>query len=88
MGEPKRYEVLNGGARVLTFSAERGVLLSTAARPPGFTPPPHPFLNAQAHDARFEDQLAELLRRAKTVDDFIRVLEAEGFEVRKLGGTT
>ena len=86
MAEPKRYEVLSKGARVLTFSAEKGVLLSTAARPPGFTPPPHPFVNAQAHDARFEHQLAELLAKARSVDEFVRALEAEGFEVKKLGG--
>ena len=87
MTEPKRYEVLRGSARVLTFSAEKGVLVSTAARPPGFTPPPHPFVNAQAHDARFEGRLAELLARAKSVPEFLKVLEAEGFEVKQIGGT-
>ena len=71
---------------MLTFSAEKGVLLSTAARPPGFTPPPHPFVNAQAHDARFEQRMGELLARAKSVPEFLSALEAEGFEVKPLGG--
>jgi hypothetical protein len=84
MAQAKRYEVLSEGARVLTFSAEKGVLLSTAARPPGFTPPPHPFVNAQAHDARFEQRMAELLARTKTVPEFVSALEADGFVVKGL----
>ena len=85
MPAPSRYEVLRQGGRVLTFTAEPGVLLSTAARPPGFAPPSHPFVNAQAHDAAAEHKLAELLTRAKSVEEFVALLEAEGFEVKKLG---
>ena len=77
----KRYEVHRDAARVLSFSAEPGVLLSTALRPPGFKAPAHPFVNAQAHDAGHEEQLAALLHQATSVEEFIALLEKEGFEV-------
>ena len=77
----KHYEVHKNAFKVLSFSAEPGVLLSTALRPEGFKPPAHPFVNAQAHDARYEQQLADLLGAAKSVEDFIAQLEKEGFEV-------
>lgn len=77
----KRYEVHKDASPVLSFSAEPGVLLSTAPRPSGFEPPSHPFLNAQAHDARHEHLLARLVGKATTVDEFIALLEKEGFEV-------
>lgn len=77
----KRYEVHRDARRVLSFSAEPGVLLSTAMRPAGFKPPAHPFVNAQSHDARYEQQLADLLGNSKSVEEFITVLEKEGFEV-------
>lgn len=77
----KRYEVHRDAARVLSFSAEPGVLLSTALRPAGFKPPAHPFVNAQAHDPRREEQLAQLLAKARSVEEFIALLEKEGFEV-------
>lgn len=81
MAALKRYEVTRDAALVLSFSAEPGVLLSTAARPPGFTPPAHPFLNAQAHDPRHEQLLATLLGQSASVPDFIARLEGAGFEV-------
>lgn len=81
MAAVKRYEVTRDAQRVLTFSAEPGVLLSTAARPNGFAPPKHPFVNAQAHDARHEQTLASLLGQAASVNEFIAKLETAGFEV-------
>lgn len=81
MGTVKRYEVHKDATLALSFSDQPGVLLSTALRPPGFKPPAHPFLNAQAHDPRHEDQLANLLSKAKTVEQFIALLEQAGFEV-------
>lgn len=80
-----RYEVRLAGRRVLAFSAEPGVLASTAARPPGFQPPPHPFVNAQAFDASQESRLAGLLAEAKTVEDFIGRLRGAGYEVAPAG---
>ena len=70
--------------RVLSFSDEPGVLMSTAIRPRGFAPPAHPFVNAQALDAGFEQTLATLLSRAKSTQDFIALLEGEGFQVSRL----
>ena len=55
--------------------------MSTALRPSGVKPPAHPFVNAQSYDARYEQQLADLLGNAKSVEEFITVLEKEGFEV-------
>ena len=77
----KRYDVHKDARKVLSFETVPGVLLSTALRPVGFKPPAHPFLNAQAHDARHEDKLAGLLSQATSADEFIALLEKEGFEV-------
>ena len=81
---PAQYEVLRDGTRVLSFSDEPGVLMSTGIRPRGFDPPAHPFLNAQALDAGFEQALAAILSRAKSTQDFISLLEGEGFQVSRL----
>ena len=79
------YEVYKSGVRVLSFQARAGFLQSTALRPPKVKPTAHPFLNAQAHDALAEQRLGELLQRARSVAEFIELLEADGFEVRRLG---
>ena len=76
-----RYEVRKEGTLVLTFSDQPGVLLSQATRPPGFSPPRHPFLDAQARDARFEDRLGDLLAKAASSGQFIALLGRDGFEV-------
>lgn len=81
MAPVKRYEVHKNASLVLSFSAEPGVLMSTAARPPGFKPPAHPWVNAQSHDARQEEQIARLLRESGSIEAFIAALEREGFEV-------
>jgi hypothetical protein len=78
------YEVLKGGARVLTFQPRAGILQSTALRPPKVKPTAHPFLNAQALDPRAEHRLGELLRRSASVKQFIELLEADGYEVKPL----
>ena len=57
------------------------MLLSTAIRPPGFKAPAHPFLNAQAHDATHEHNLVRLLQQAKSPEEFIKLLERDGYEV-------
>ena len=82
MGDPARYEVHRGGEKVLSFAARPGHLRSTALPPPGFRPPEHPFLDARALDARFEHELAELVEKAKSVDDFIHRLQSAGYDVR------
>lgn len=78
-----KFRVLKKGRLALTFTDEPGVLLSTALRPPGFTPPRHPFLNGQAHDAMSEQELADLLQRSSSAADFVTRLEKHGYEVRK-----
>jgi len=79
----KHYRVLRENRRVLVFDDQPGVLLSTAVRSPGFTPPTHAFLNAQALDARHENALAALLLQAHSVAEFIALLERAGFVVER-----
>jgi hypothetical protein len=67
----------------MTFSPQPGVLISTAARPKGFKPPRHPFIDARALDAGHEDTFATLLSAAKTADDFITALKARGYDVQE-----
>jgi hypothetical protein len=78
----RRFHVYEGGRLVLTVADEPGALLSTAA-PPVATPPgvPHPFLDAQAHDAVSEDELRRILLAASDFDDFLRRLLAAGYDI-------
>lgn len=82
MADLRHYEVWRDGHAVLSFSTRPGHVGSTAIAPPGFSPTTHPFLTARAHDAFYEGELAELMRQAESVDDFISRLERAGFEVR------
>jgi hypothetical protein len=76
-----RYEVTKNGRKVLLFRDQPGVLLSTAARPPGFKPPNHPFLDAQALDSGYEPELGALLQSCSSAADFIAALKRLGYEV-------
>jgi hypothetical protein len=78
----QRYEVFRDGRRVMSFTAEPGVLVSTAEPRPA-KPAKHPFVNAQALDAAHEDALGTLFRKASDVSDLLDRLTAAGFEVRK-----
>lgn len=78
-----KFTVLQNGRKVLTFTDEPGVLMSTAIRPAGFAPPKHPFINGQALDANAEDTLATLLEKSRSAAEFVTQLEKHGFEVQK-----
>jgi hypothetical protein len=78
-----RYQVTRDGQPVLAFSDQPGHLLSTAMRPPGFTPPEHPFLDAQALDSGSENELAQVLAESANVRDFIAALGRRGYQVER-----
>jgi hypothetical protein len=82
-GLARRFVVQREQIEVLAFEDTPGVLLSTAVRPPGFEPPEHPFLSGQALDPNCEDQLAQLLGQASSVDAFVDLLRDNGFEVHE-----
>lgn len=69
------------GHKVLTVTDEPGALLSTALPPPtpGWTPPAHPFVSAQAHDPMHEHRLRQLLDESSSFEDFLVRLEAAGY---------
>jgi hypothetical protein len=69
--------------RVLTVKDEPGALLSTALPPPtpGWTPPTHPFLSAQAHNPFHEHRLRELLDEATSFEDFLARLAEIGYQI-------
>ena len=76
-----RYQVSKNGLPVLTFQAQPGHLLSTAIRPPGFAPPAHPFIDAQALDSGSESEMAALLSKSSNVQEFIAGLTKLGYRV-------
>lgn len=79
----QRYVIRRSGAKVLTFRPVPGRLLSTAFRPPGFVPPAHPFLDAQALDPFAEPELASLLQRSDSVAKFLELLRSNGFDIEE-----
>ena len=78
-----RYQVTRNGQPVLAFNDQPGHLLSTAIRPPGFAPPAHPFLDAQALDSGTENELGQVLAQCVSVDEFIAALGRRGYEVER-----
>lgn len=79
--DPIPLSVHRNGQLVLTFRTRPGVLLSSASRPPKFTPPAHPFVDAQAHDPASEHELAQLLRASSSPREFVSRLRRAGYEV-------
>lgn len=73
-------QVFKNGTLALEVEDQPGVLLSTAAPPPGGAPA-HPFVNARAHDPFSEGDLATILAESSDYDDFLRRLEAAGYEL-------
>lgn len=76
------YEVYQGDTHVLSFRDEPGVLMSTAALPPGEEPRMHPFLTGTAHSAMHENQLGMLLSTSTSTEEFVEALRRDGFVVR------
>jgi hypothetical protein len=70
--------------KVMTASNEPGPLISTALPPPGYTPPAHPFLSAQAHDPSSESALRDVLERSTSFDDFLVRLREAGYRVDEI----
>lgn len=68
------------GQLVLTVADRPGVLLSTAAAPPG-GPPRHPFVDASAYDAASEGELGRLLRQSKSFNEFVQHLVQHGYDM-------
>ncbi|HEY3737244.1 MAG TPA: hypothetical protein VGL26_07345 [Jatrophihabitans sp.] len=65
---------------VLEVTDRPGVLLSTAAPPPGGAPA-HPFLNAHAFDPFSEGELANIVWASQNYDDVLARLRDAGFSV-------
>lgn len=79
--QPRSWRVYDGDLEILDVTDRPGPLVSTAPLPPGATPAMHPFLSATALDASHEDRLRGLLERSHDVDEFVHLLDAEGFRV-------
>ncbi|NVB79252.1 MAG: hypothetical protein HOV81_12695 [Kofleriaceae bacterium] len=79
--EPRSWRVYDGDVEILEVSDQPGPLVSTAPLPPDATPAMHPFLSATALEASHEDRLRGILERSHDVDEFVRLLQAEGFRV-------
>lgn len=79
--QPRTWRVYDGDLEILDVTDRPGPLVSTAPLPPGAAQVMHPFLSATALDAAHEDRLRGLLERSHDVDEFVRLLQAEGFRV-------
>jgi hypothetical protein len=77
-------QVFRADTLVLDVTDEPGVLLSTAAPPPGGAPA-HPFVTGRAHDPFSEGELAAILSDSESYDDFLARLVAAGFDVKPAG---
>ena len=77
------WEVYKGDKMVLKVSNKPGPLTSTAILPPNTEPVTHPFLTAQALDPFEEDNLGKILGESGSFDEFISLLKANGYELRR-----
>lgn len=82
MVEKKGFDVYNQeGRKVLWVSDQPGALLSTALRPPGYKPPPHPFLSGRALWPNEESRLKDILDKSENFKDFVGNLRKNGYKV-------
>lgn len=82
---PNRMWYVYKGEREVLFITDRpGSLTSTAHPPPGFEPPQHPFLTASAMDIMEEGRLRDILDQAKSLEEFLSLLEKNGYRVEEV----
>ena len=77
------WKVYKGEETVLEVRNEPGYLVSTALLPPGHKPVKHPFLSARALNSFEEDKLRRILEQARTFEQFLGLLRANGYRVEK-----
>jgi hypothetical protein len=76
------YNVYRGEKLIAVIKPESGLIVSTATPPP----PPgqqikHPFLTATALVPEEENNLYQLLQKAKNFDDYVNLLKANGYTI-------
>ncbi|MDZ8189410.1 MAG: hypothetical protein RMX96_31810 [Nostoc sp. ChiSLP02] len=79
--EIRHFAVYKQTRLVLLAEDKPGVLISSASPAPG-GPLQHPFLNAQAMDSRYENEMGSLLRQSSSFDGFINLLIQHDYDIR------
>lgn len=78
------WKVYDGSDLILQIWDTPGPLRSTAAPPPSYKPPTHPFLSASAYSAGHEDKLRQLLLASSSVEDYLTRLRGAGFTIEPI----
>lgn len=82
---PERmWYVYKGEREVLFITDQPGTLTSTAHPPPGYEPVRHPFLSASALAPEEEGNLRNILDQAKSLEEFLGLLEKNGYRVEEV----
>ena len=79
--ETRHFAVYKRTGLVLLVEDKPGMLLSSA-HPPPEGPPKHPFVNAQALDSRYENELSAILKKAESFDQLISFLIENEYDIR------
>jgi hypothetical protein len=79
--ETRHFAVYKRAGLVLLVEDKPGMLLSSAHPPPEGAPK-HPFVNAQAMDSRYENELGAILKKSESFDQLISFLIESGYDIR------
>lgn|GEM_PF-2391246 len=75
------YHVCADGRCVLQVEVRPGTLHSTAAPPPGWKPPAHPFIHGVSIDPLHEHTLGQLLRQSDSAAGYLRRVVDAGYDL-------
>ncbi|MBD2519549.1 hypothetical protein H6G93_32235 [Nostoc sp. FACHB-973] len=79
--EIRHFAVYKQTRLALLVEDKPGVLISSASPAPG-GPLKHPFVNAQAMDSRYENEMGSLLKQSNSFDEFIGLLIKHEYDIR------
>lgn len=79
--EIRHFAVYKQTRLVLLVEDKPGVLISSASPAPS-GPMQHPFVNAQAMDSRYENEMGNLLKQSNSFDEFIGLLVKHEYDIR------
>lgn len=81
MGQDAGFDVLKNGKKVEWIKNAPGAIISKGTLPPDVKPLTHPFLTSQSFDAFEEDNLRQIMEKARSFDDYVALLKKGGYTV-------
>lgn len=82
----RAWEVTSPRGVVFIFFDKPGAVLSTASPAPDFKPPAYDFVSGYFRDSEEEHKIGLLLRQARTLKQFVSLLQYNGYRVQEIQG--